>query len=98
VLVIVHQTGISKGSSNTYAFLRLVRGATTLAEFEKAAGYDNTSNVQNIGGSGITYLDSPATTSATTYKTQFASGNGTANASVQSDNCTSTITLMEIGA
>jgi hypothetical protein len=98
VLVFVHQTGISKGASNTYAFLRLVRGATTLAEFEKAAGYDNTSNVQNVGGSGITYLDSPATTSATTYKTQFASGNGTANASVQSDNCTSTITLMEIGA
>ena len=49
-----------------------------------------------------TYLDSPATTSATTYKTQFASQANNAIIYVQSasggTSSTSTITLMEIAA
>ena len=43
------------------------------------------------------YLDSPSTTSATTYKTQLSSGNNTAGVGVQGTGGeTSTITLMEI--
>jgi len=98
ILVIVHQTGVQKASGDTYVFLRLVRGSTSLAEFEKAAGYNASTNAITVGGSGITFLDSPATTSSTTYKTQFASGANIASARVQNDNSTSTITLMEIGA
>lgn len=98
ILVFVHQSGVSKLTNNTYAFLRLVRGATSLAEFEKAAAYNNSTSPNNVGGAGITFLDSPATTSSVTYKTQFASGDNTASARVQSDSATSTITLMEIGA
>jgi hypothetical protein len=48
----------------------------------------------------FTYLDSPATTSATTYKTQiscYATGSG-GNITAQSDGATSSIVLMEIGA
>jgi hypothetical protein len=48
---------------------------------------------------GLQYLDSPSTTSATTYKTQF---NGTysspGTATAQSNSTYSTIILMEIGA
>ena len=50
-----------------------------------------------IGTCGVNYLDSPSTTSATTYKTQMKSPEGTANVGVQgtgSEN--STIVLMEI--
>jgi hypothetical protein len=45
---------------------------------------------------GASYLDSPATTSATTYKTQFNSTGATFTC--QQNPSTSTITLLEIGA
>ena len=44
------------------------------------------------------YLDSPNTTSARTYKTQFRSRANTADVTVQFNSATSFITLMEIGA
>ena len=46
------------------------------------------------------YLDSPNTTSATTYKVQAAAGTTSNNGQViaQSNNMVSNITLMEIGA
>ena len=54
------------------------------------------------GTSGGTYLDSPATTSATTYKCQFRSRDGSASVTVQfsggGGTSTSMITLMEIAA
>jgi len=46
----------------------------------------------------IGYLDSPSTTSATTYKTQFANQFNNASVEVQPSNTTSSIILMEIGA
>ena len=45
----------------------------------------------------FTYLDSPSTTSSTTYKTQFAAYN-TGTTTVCNGNATATIVLMEIGA
>jgi len=46
----------------------------------------------------ITYLDSPATTSATTYKVQANTTVTTGNFKAQSNNATSSIILLEIGA
>jgi hypothetical protein len=98
VLVFVNQTGLGKATNDAFIALRLLRGATALASFELAAGYTTTTTPNFIGGSGINYLDSPATTSAVTYKTQIASQNNNAIVRCQADNGTSTITLMEIGA
>jgi hypothetical protein len=98
ILVIVHQVSISKTTNDTFVGLKLLRGATGIVDFEKAAGYTASSTTANVAGSGTTYLDSPATTSSVTYKTQFASLNNNASVRVQTDNSTSTITLMEIGA
>ena len=99
ILVLVEHTGLSKNTGNTFVLLRLVRNSTTLITTETQAGWNATSTgVQNIGGSGMNYLDSPATTSATTYKTQFASGTNIASVIVGETNTTSTITLMEIAA
>jgi hypothetical protein len=47
---------------------------------------------------GFTYLDSPATTSSTTYKTQIQQGTNATSAVAQYGNTPSTLTLMEIGA
>jgi len=82
---------------------RLLRGATTIADFP-----DYFFSFLNGGGTGqsqgvtypVTYLDSPATTSATTYKWQAAvrvTTSGT-TCDYQYGSSPSTITLLEIGA
>lgn len=101
VLVIFSQGGIAKYTNNAWLGLRLLRGATTIQSVTHIAGKTGTSTENNIGSISNTYLDSPATTSATTYKTQFNSGNNNTGVSVQNDDATistSTITLLEIGA
>ena len=99
ILVTVHQTGLFKQSSATRVNLRLVRGSTPLITFEWAAGTTDNSDTISPAGTGTTFLDSPATTSSVTYKTQLASVANSATAVVQLDsNSSSTITLMEIAA
>ena len=98
VLAIVQQNGCGKETNNTYFFMRLLRGATEIVEFGASAGSNNTTTNNYIGTIGVAYLDSPATTSSTTYKTQFQSASNNAKVSVQQNSATSTIILMEIGA
>ena len=99
ILVIVNQGGVTKtnNSSNSGVKIKLMRGASDLLTFSQYECYTGTA-MEVYGSSGTNYLDSPATTSATTYKTQFLNqfnGNGV---KVQADGTNSTITLMEIGA
>lgn len=100
ILVTVAHNGCGKYINNTYMFLRLLRGSTTIADIERTAGATGSTAQVYWGTSGITYLDSPATTSAVTYKTQFASKNNNAVIELQSGdggiNPVSTITLMEV--
>jgi hypothetical protein len=102
VLVFVTQNGCVKlrdnTNPNTWFQLRLLRGATEITLGEQMGGYNNgAGNVTEFGTSAIIYLDAPATTSATTYKTQFR-GNAasTEGMGVQQQNSVSFITLMEV--
>jgi hypothetical protein len=99
VLVIVSQNGASKGNQigDNAVRLMLVRGATDLIQFAHALNYTGTS-LSFIGAASVNYLDSPNTTSATTYKTQFSNDYNGASVSVQANSTNSTITLLEIGA
>jgi hypothetical protein len=102
ILVIVSQNGCGKFTNNTYMFLRLLRGSTTLAEIERVGGANAGSTQAYWGASSLSFLDSPSTTSATTYKTQFASGNNVTGVVVQESTSsipsTSSITLIEVAA
>lgn len=98
ILVIVNQAGCYKEINNTYLHLRLYRGVTNLTEFESYGGFTGNSNTASFGSCSVTYLDSPSTTSATIYKTQFSSNNNNQQTIVQVAGSTSTITLMEISA
>jgi len=99
VLILVMHTDVLKDSGNqdSSMALRLMRGATELFYFESELGWQQTSTRISLA-SGTNYLDSPATTSATTYKTQFKNLVNAASVKVQYTNATSTIILMEIGA
>ena len=85
----------SSGNVDNSLALQILRGATVIS-FNTSLGYTNTTMSLYFSAS-LHYLDSPATTSATIYKTQFKNGdfNG-ALARVQGNNVKSTITLMEI--
>jgi len=99
ILVLVAQNGLGKISNNTSQALRLVRGATEISALSNLGDTDSTGTV-NCSAS-FAYLDSPATTSATTYKTQTNSEANSSMVYAQNYNSVvtmSTIVLMEIGA
>jgi hypothetical protein len=98
ILVLVNQVGCSKNTGNTGSNLRLLRGSTPLITFEAEGAFTGTTTQNSVGSCSTCYLDSPATTSATTYKTQFTSGSGIAQTVVQASGGTSTITLLEVAA
>ena len=98
ILVIVDQNGCGKDTGDTALICYLYRNSTQIADVGILVGYTGTTNATFIGSSSATCLDSPATTSATTYKTQFYSWQNKASVWVQFAGSTSTITLMEIAA
>lgn len=100
VLVLLSQNGCAKrtGNAANYIILQLLRGATVIATLENGAGYTNTNSDLFFGSISAAYLDSPATTSATTYKTQVKNNINGAGVEVNSNSATSTITLMEVSA
>jgi len=104
ILVLISQAITVSGGTVSGGAVKVVRGAT---DIYTVAGSNNQAflagevgaNSYNGGSSAFNYLDSPATTSATTYKTQ---GRRNASASsvmtFNSDGASSSITLLEIGA
>lgn len=102
ILVLVSQAcSVSGGNGVTVNSLQLLRGASIIFG-PTTMGYQGASATANpFCQSPIFYIDSPATTSPTTYKTQFARTAGTGNAAVNDSfagvQSTSTITLIEIG-
>jgi hypothetical protein len=97
ILVFVSQTGLQKNSSNLRLQLQLLRNSTVIDIFDVEQLY--TADTTGAAGcSSTTYLDSPATISATTYKTQAFLSTGTGIASWCISSSKATITLMEIAA
>jgi len=97
VLVLVSQSAFAAGASQGQAtLLNIVRGSTQIWETLDQAfqTYDQGGSGVEIGGyASMHYLDSPATTSSTTYKTQIKRSGGS-----ESRWRSGTIILMEIAA
>ena len=107
ILVIVNQTAYySRDNTDQGHMLKIFRGATeifTTGTGNGSAAYNyvlGTTSIETRAVTPMTYLDSPATTSATTYKTQGRPHYTTNSGQVvyQQNSSFSTITLMEIGA
>jgi hypothetical protein len=111
ILVMINLT-VGPAATN-FAPVNLVRNGTNIAQPTTSSTYQATLNNYNGEGSGyvggsaqpqyaLSYLDSPATTSAITYKLQMYSTGGTAYVNTrpvaQNGTCTSTLTVMEIAA
>jgi hypothetical protein len=108
VLVMVETVvGNSAGGGGSYARLNLLRGSTNIAESTGGGVGNQTLGLRtqsNDAGAptSIIFLDSPATTSATTYKIQAAiiAGGGTISVGRDSGSASypshTTITVMEV--
>jgi hypothetical protein len=112
VMVFYNVTGSGDVGTNT-ASIRLVRGTTAINIGDTSGSRTPATNgifegeVTAIGNASTNFLDSPSTTSATTYKVQVRCNN-TGNAFINrcenntdqgtNNTTTSTITVMEIGA
>jgi len=97
VLVMCNTTGYS-GNTVAESDYTLLRDSTNI-------GASGTGVIAKIFGANdikgsiaMTVLDSPSTTSATTYKAQFRRSSGSGTATAQKNNTLGTITVMEIGA
>jgi hypothetical protein len=84
------------GSGDNACIYKLVRASTDIFE-TTFMGYQG-SAVRLIQGFAMQYLDSPSTTSSTTYKLQFKNFNNGASVLSQVNGATATIILMEVGA
>lgn len=101
VLVLVTMAGLTKsaGNSGNALGLRVLRGGTTIHETDALMMLNSTA--QEVWGTSFAanIVDSPATTSATTYKVQLKNlFNGASVSAGYGNNNASTITLIEIGA
>jgi hypothetical protein len=87
----------STGDTSNGVNVILVRGSTQIQKAAGYGGFTNTSIFQtwNVASS---FVDSPATTSATTYKVQFSSTISGQTVNYLTDSAEGYITLMEIAA
>ncbi len=114
VLVLISQSlAVERAGFGQYVRCQLLRGASSILELgggthkqmygvEAYKSGSELTFVKGISLQPVMYLDSPNTTSSTTYKTQYACGQqpggATVTAYAQIDSNKSTIILMEIGA
>lgn len=97
IIVIVNQNGCGKNSTGAPSLgLRLYRNGSSIAIFAQDSLYSGTSVELREMSYSITYQDSPATTSATTYSTVFNNNQASGTVYVNYGSDVSTITLMEI--
>jgi hypothetical protein len=97
VLVLTYTTGfVSRTSGAESASYTLLRGVTEIAG--APSGMIRFDTMPQSSSIAIHYLDSPATTSATTYKLAMRVGGANTTVGAQKDGALAAIQLLEIGA
>jgi hypothetical protein len=99
IMLIVNHNGWNKSSADTGNFIetQLLRGATQIM----FTGNGNRTTDQTLDlttSHTMMYVDSPSTTSSTTYKTQFRNGRNGSQIGINYGGSRSTIVAVEIGA
>jgi hypothetical protein len=97
VLIMVTSNCIKNNEANQSIQLELDRGGTQIQVIHPGLYYTYPTAAQIRGNFAMNFLDSPATTSATTYKVRVRAANNSGNIEVATQGV-STITALEIGA
>ena len=101
ILIIISQTGhvYSTTGSNRWGSIRILRDSTEIHAIEQALGGRgglSGGDRSDAASISVTFLDSPATTSSVTYKTQGKVNSTLCNYTFQVSESTSVITLLEV--
>ena len=96
ILILLTHGGIRKGATNSDVGVYLNRGSTEIATINGFMLFTNTTDQLYGTTVNYNYLDSPSTTSETTYKTTFNRPDGTGNVFIGGSGADSTMTLLEI--
>jgi len=101
ILVFVNLNGAGKQNNNTRAEFKLLRGTTDITGINSIVGSTNDSSENYVGTVSTTFLDSPSSTSSTSYKIQIKSTNNVGiavlnNYATSINSSVSYITLMEV--
>jgi hypothetical protein len=93
-ILVVASTAIYMATADCTVYVQLLRGATQIG-----LSVQNDSTSANAHQTSvIVYLDSPNTTSATTYKTQFKNNNASKDSYVSNSSTMTSVTVLEISA
>jgi hypothetical protein len=104
LIMVTHPYTTIKAAQEVSLDIQLLRNATVIYNppagvntfFLGGAASSAWTNIEHFGITNMSLLDSPATTSAITYKTQFKAPNA-GTVQVQRNSFTSTIILLEVG-
>ena len=96
LVVTMNACGKTAGSANNGMFLQLLRGASVISTY--SFGLFTGTAIVNVGSLDMTVLDSPATTSATTYKMQFKNNVAVSQVEYASNSTPCQMFLLEISA
>jgi len=94
-ILILCSQGMFKSTGSAGIYMQVLRNSTSIL-INGRLGITDSAGVGGFVLWSCNYLDSPATTSAITYKTQFRNYNTTGTAYVNIDGSTAQIALMEI--
>jgi len=98
-VLVICSNDCQKEGADTWTNIRCYRDSTEIGGTiigRKANNTDDTGTSQSVFS--FTVLDSPSSTSAVTYKTQFNNNGGSGTIRINSGSGSSTMCLMEIGA
>ena len=81
-ILLLNFAGISTDGSSSVQYMNLLRGSTAIAQPSSSTGFSSTATfypreIGNMVSWSYSFLDSPSTTSATTYKWQIKGYTGT---------------------
>jgi hypothetical protein len=100
VLILVSQNLVFKTdtASEREVYWNICRGSSLVILASSTMDTNTSNQFKNSVFNGLNFLDSPNTTSATTYKTQMKVSAGSSDVYAQTNSTNSTMILLEIGA
>ena len=94
--ILVFASGIIQSSGAATNSVTLYRDSTNLGSASSGMASQYGSGGSGSCNFGMNYLDSPSTTSSTTYRVYFKANSGAHNQVIFTDNSVGSLTLMEI--
>ena len=96
IAIFANVSSVLKVSGDHNIDINLLRGSSIISSFCQDIADTGNSDYFSIGNQGVSYLDTPSSSSQLTYKVNFSKSNTNGSARVQQSSGMSTMIIMEI--